>query len=87
MHSPIPSQRMSLRIVVGYCVEWDSIAHAIKTALLVGTLLALINHSDDLLSGHFAWRWVASMLLTYLVPFSVSTSGIVHGKWQKHEQA
>lgn len=47
------------------------IARALKVALLVGTLLNLINSGDFLLMGHLppnAWK----IPLTYLVPFLVS---------------
>jgi hypothetical protein len=51
----------------------------LKTALVVGTILALINHEQDLLSGQFSWQWVIPMLVTYLVPFSVATHGQAQG--------
>jgi hypothetical protein len=76
--------RLPLRVILGYCFERDTLAHALKTSLIVGTILAVINHGEDLLSGHFAWRWLIPMLLTYLVPLCVAISGIVHGK-QQHE--
>jgi hypothetical protein len=78
--------RLPLRTIIGLCLERDTITHAVKTALVVGTILALINHGADILSGHFAWRWVAPLLITYLVPFSVTTSGVVHGKAQRRKQ-
>jgi len=42
-------------------------------ALVVGTILMLINQADVLLSGHASALTVAKIGLTYLVPFSVST--------------
>lgn len=41
-------------------------------ALIVGTLLALINHGDTLLTGTLSTADITKILLTYLVPFSVS---------------
>jgi hypothetical protein len=46
---------------------------AFKVALLVGTIIMLINQADVLLSGHVTVLVVAKIGLTYLVPFSVST--------------
>ncbi len=43
---------------------------AIKVALVVGTLLNLINQGDTLLAGTFN---LAKILATYLVPYCVST--------------
>lgn len=39
----------------------------------VGTILALINHGQEILAGAFSARWVIPMVVTYLVPFSVAT--------------
>lgn len=73
----------SLRTFFAYCIERDTLLRSIKTALVVGTILALINHGQDLLAGQFSWRWVIPMLITYLVPFSVATYGQVQGKRQR----
>jgi hypothetical protein len=72
-----------IRIFVAYCIERDTVVRSIKTALVVGTILALINHGQDMLSGQFSWHWMLPMLITYLVPFSVATYGQVQGKRQR----
>jgi hypothetical protein len=46
---------------------------AIGVATVVGTILFLINQLDVVLAGHVTALVVAKILLTYLVPFSVST--------------
>jgi hypothetical protein len=46
---------------------------ALVVALVVGTVLNLINQGDALLTGR-ALHW-GKLLLTYLVPFVVSTHG------------
>ena len=46
---------------------------AIKVALVVGTILALINHGDVLLQGTFATKTLFQIALTYFVPYAVST--------------
>jgi hypothetical protein len=39
----------------------------------VGTVLAMLNYTDVIVTGHFTTLVAAKMALTYLVPFSVST--------------
>ena len=49
------------------------IARGLKTAALVGTILAAINHGPAILSANMdIGRW-AQLVLTYAVPFAVST--------------
>ena len=50
-------------------------ARAIRVAIIVGTILTLINQGDVLLAG-MAPNWT-KMDLTYLVPYCVSTHGAV----------
>ena len=51
---------------------------AFFTALVVGTVLTLINHGDVLLSGNYPP--ILKDLLTYCVPFCVTTWGSYLGK-------
>jgi hypothetical protein len=46
-----------------------------KRSLLVGTILNLVNQGDALVSG--AALKMAKLLLTYVVPYCVSTHGAV----------
>lgn len=48
---------------------------ALVVGLVVGTLLNLINQGDALLSGGPVVLW--KLLLTYVVPYLVSTYGAV----------
>ncbi|MCH2282673.1 MAG: nitrate/nitrite transporter NrtS [SAR324 cluster bacterium] len=48
------------------------------TALVVGTILATINHGDVILKGESINYF--KILLTYCVPYCVTTWGAVHGK-------
>ena len=52
---------------------WPVCGRAIAVALVVGTILVIINQADVLLSGHLTPLVVAKIGLTYAVPFSVST--------------
>ena len=52
---------------------WPIVSRAARVALLVGTVLFVINQSDVVLRGDITALVVAKIVLTYLVPFSVST--------------
>ena len=55
---------------------------ALLTAcVVVGTILAAINHGDTILSGEYPP--IAKILLTYCVPFCVTTWGSYLGKRDK----
>ena len=49
------------------------VKRALKIAMIVGFILALINHGDALMLGEMtASRW-AKLVLTFCVPYCVST--------------
>ena len=52
---------------------------ALKVAALVGTLLVAINQGDQLLAGNLSPELVAKILMTYCVPYGVSTYAGVEG--------
>jgi|TARA_B110000483_G_C17720098_1_gene360542 hypothetical protein len=51
---------------------------AFLTACVVGTVLTVINHGDLIISGNFPP--VIKVLLTYCLPFCVTTWGAYLGK-------
>jgi hypothetical protein len=60
--------------------EWLKIAlqtniltRAIKVALVVGSILMLINHGDVILSNGLSIKEFIKIALTYFVPYCVST--------------
>lgn len=46
---------------------------ALKIAVIVGTILCLINHAPAMVSDKFGAGNLLQMMLTYLVPYCVST--------------
>ena len=68
---------------LSYCLEADSLRFSLKTALIVGTILAIINHGYAIVTGHFTSGEIYSLLLTYCVPFTVSMVSQVQGKRQR----
>jgi len=51
----------------------EVVGTALRLALVVGTILALINHGAEILQGTLTKGNIYQMALTYLVPYSVST--------------
>ena len=51
---------------------------ALLTALIVGTILTFINHGDYIIQGD--WPPITKILLTYCVPYCVTTWGAITGK-------
>ena len=49
------------------------VTRAIKVAIIVGTILAFINHGDKMLNMALSSQDWFKVILTYLVPYSVST--------------
>ncbi len=72
-----------VRLLVSYCLERDTFLRSTKTALVVGTTLAIINHGQQIFSAHFALTWALPTAITYLVPFTVATYGQIQGKRQR----
>jgi hypothetical protein len=62
------------------CKEPRVAALAIRVALVVGTILNVINHFDLLLGAPLTRMAMIQMALTYVVPYCVSTHGQVFGR-------
>ena len=66
--------------------EWQRIRDpqvvwlALRVALVVGTILNLINHFDLLLGAPLTPTILIQIGLTYVVPYCVSTHGQVFGR-------
>jgi len=69
--------------LLAYCLERTTLLFSFKAALIVGTILAIINHGYSLLTGHFTSGEIYPLLLTYCVPFTVSMVSQVQGKRQR----
>ncbi|MFT5395978.1 MAG: hypothetical protein ACI85N_001166 [Gammaproteobacteria bacterium] len=58
---------------------------ALKMSLIVGSILAIINHGDAIFEGILTRANVSQIILTYLVPYSVSTYSSVKAI-QRHDR-
>ncbi len=55
------------------CMQRSIVLRSARVALVVGTLLALINHGDLLFGAEWTAARLAKILLTYCVPYGVAT--------------
>lgn len=55
----------------------EVVKSATKIALIVGTVLALINHGNSLINGQLNLERIIQIALTYSVPYCVSTFSAV----------
>lgn len=61
------------RRAIEQMLEWRSLRRSIVVALVVGTMLNLINQGPELFHGGNVVLWKAA--LTYAVPFLVASYG------------
>ena len=55
------------------CFEKKVMLRALKYAIIVGLILVTINHGDAVIRGEVGRQQVVQMMLTFLVPYTVST--------------
>jgi hypothetical protein len=75
-----------VRRYLRYIAERDTLVRSLQTALVVGTVLGLLNHYPALLARSLPPAEALQIALTYLVPFSVATYGQVMGKAQRDQE-
>ena len=63
----------SLRQIVSIGTQPAIVRRSLKTSVVVGTILAMINHGDHLMAGTASTDVVAKVIITYAVPYTVST--------------
>lgn len=64
------------------CCDPATVLRASSVAIVVGSILNLINHYDLLLGKSLTFQTLIQMGLTYIVPYVVSTHGQVW--WAKN---
>ena len=63
----------NLKIALEIWLSKKILFRSVKTALVVGTILAFINHGNDLLNLSVTADTWARMILTFFVPYTVSS--------------
>ncbi|CAK2945637.1 nitrate/nitrite transporter NrtS [Vibrio splendidus] len=59
---------------------------SLKVSFIVGTILMFINHGDKLLSSNIDATLIIKILMTYCVPFCVSTQASVSATLQSRKK-
>ncbi|EHY9869704.1 nitrate/nitrite transporter NrtS [Vibrio vulnificus] len=71
------SRKTTLSDFISIAKTPSILKRSIKVAAIVGTVLMMINHGDALFAGQVESEHVLKILLTYMVPFCVSTQASV----------
>lgn len=66
-----------IRAFLAVCFRREIVRRSTRIAIVVGTVLVLINHGDALHSGDVSLARIGRMLLTYCVPYVVATYAAV----------
>ena len=66
-----------------YWFERNTVVRAVKIAMIVGPILTVINQYDVILRGDYSVRVVGKMLLTFLVPYCVSSFSSVSAAMER----
>ena len=75
-----------MRKALQICLRREHLRQTIKIALVVGTILFLINQADVVLRGDAtAVTWL-KVGLSYCVPFIVSNLGLLAGKRAERDE-
>lgn len=62
-----------MRDFLRHWVRRETVVRALKVACVVGPILTAINQYDLLLAGEVSTKLVLKVLLTFFVPYSVSS--------------
>jgi hypothetical protein len=69
-----------VRDALEICLQPEHLRRTLAIALVVGTILTVINQGDVILRGEASAATVVKAVLNYLVPFVVSNLGLLAGK-------
>ena len=69
-----------MRDALEICLQPEHLRRTLTIALVVGTILTVINQADVILRGEASAATVVKTVLNYLVPFVVSNLGLLAGK-------
>jgi len=69
-----------MRDALAYCRRRKHLRRTLKTALIVGVILTLINQSGVLLDGAATTATYVRCGLNFVVPFVVSNVGLLSGR-------
>ena len=68
-----------IAVLTAPCRKRANLRRTVRIALIVGTILTLINQADVLLRGDATPLTAVKIPLNYVVPFIVSNLGVISG--------
>ena len=71
---------MSARVAFRICLRPEHLRRTVRIALVVGTIMTLINQADVILAGDATTGTWIKAALNYCVPVVVSNLGVLAGK-------
>lgn len=71
---------MGRRTWIELATRRDIVKRSCKIAMFVGTVLALLNHGDKLLLLQLSLLDIGKIIITYSVPYCVSTYSAVQNE-------
>lgn len=77
---PLADDRGRVRSAVAYCLRPTHLRRTLTIALVVGTVLTLVNLSDVVLSGQATVATGLKAGANYVIPFLVSNLGLLRGR-------
>ena len=67
------------RFVLATCRRRENLRRTLRSALVVGIVLTLINQADVIARGDETWLTPFKVGLNFIVPFVVSNLGVIGG--------
>ncbi len=65
---------------LAYCLRPAHLRSTVLVALVVGTILTLVNQSDAIFAGAMSLAFAAKVAANYVIPFIVSNLGLLSGR-------
>ncbi len=65
---------------IAYCLRPAHLRRTAMVALVVGTILTLVNQSDTVFAGAMSLAFAAKVGANYVIPFIVSNLGLLSGR-------
>ena len=78
--------KLKIKKYVTLSIKPSIVKRGITFSIIVGTILISINHGDTILSGELTNTHIFKMVLTYFVPYFVSTLSSVQALMKENEQ-
>jgi hypothetical protein len=75
-----------IAVATAPCRKRANLRRTTRIALVVGTILTLINQADVLLSGEATALTAVKIPLNFVVPFIVSNLGVISGARTERER-